>query len=150
MRFLVDTNVLVSATVKELPGHEHAMNFIEQVLVGRGPWCLSWVNIYEFLRVTTHRRVFKKPLKWTESHEQITALLSHPTLQILTETPRHAEVLKTTIMEAGGASGNFLHDCHIAALMKEHDVTTIITADSHFRRFPGLQVCAPEEAVRSS
>lgn len=146
MRFLVDTNVLVSATFAELPGNSSALRFLERVLASDTPWCLTWVNVYEYLRVSTHARVFETPLRWHQAMAQCAELLRHPSLDMLVETERHASALEAVVKEAGGASGNFVHDCHIAALMREHDVTWIVTADAHFRRFPGMEVTAPEDA----
>ena len=34
--------------------------------------------------------------------------------------------------------GNLVTDSHIAALMRQHGVPTIFTADRDFRRFPGI------------
>ncbi|WP_132432632.1 PIN domain-containing protein [Pseudonocardia endophytica] len=40
--------------------------------------------------------------------------------------------------------GNLVPDAHIAALMREHGVTTIWTSDRDFRRFPGITSRDPE------
>lgn len=42
-----------------------------------------------------------------------------------------------------GASGNLMHDAHIAALCLAHGVTEIVTADRDFLRFEGLRVVNP-------
>ncbi len=143
MRFLVDTNVLVSATFAELPGHDESVTFVARVLASMEPWCLAWVVVYEYLRVVTHPQVFARPLSWADAIRQAHRLLEHPSLQVLAETERHVAVLDAVVRDAGGASGNFVHDCHIAALMAEHDARRIVTYDSHFRRFPGIEVVKP-------
>jgi predicted nucleic acid-binding protein len=76
-------------------------------------------------------------------------LLAHPTLEILGETERHLAALELVAGEAGSVSGNFVHDCHLGALMHEHDVRQIITFDTHFRRFPGIEVVQPSAEVLS-
>jgi predicted nucleic acid-binding protein len=43
----------------------------------------------------------------------------------------------------GRAAGNLVHDAHIAALLREHGVEEIWTADRDFVRFPGLRVHDP-------
>lgn len=146
MKALIDTNVLVMASVSETSGHKACLAFIERLLKSRSPWCLSWVNIYEFIRVVTHSKVFSKPVRWNQAVRQMSDMIRHPALQLLVETDRHVDVMEQVIKEAGGASGNFVHDCHIAALMVEHDVYRIVTADADFRRFPMLEVVAPEDA----
>ncbi len=144
-RFLVDTNVLVAATFEEIDNHTAAQAFMARLLASSRPWCLSWVNVYEYLRVVTHARVFKRPLRWPVAREQVASILVHPRLEILVEGELHLDALERVVEEAGGASGNFVHDCHVAALMAEHDVRRIVTADRGFRRFGGIEVLLPEE-----
>jgi len=146
VRFLVDTNVLLAATIRQLPAHAECRAFAERLLGSSSPWCLSWVNIYEFLRVATHPRVFSRPLRWTDAVAAISPYMAHPRLEIIAETPEHLSVLERTAAEAGSVAGNFVHDCHIAALMREHDVRSIVTFDTHFRRFGHLEVVHPKEA----
>jgi predicted nucleic acid-binding protein len=43
------------------------------------------------------------------------------------------------------ATGNLIHDAHIAALLLEHGVKEIYTADRGFRRFRGFKVTDPFE-----
>jgi predicted nucleic acid-binding protein len=43
----------------------------------------------------------------------------------------------------GRATGNLVHDAHIAAVLLEHGVHEIWTADRDFARFPGLKVHDP-------
>jgi len=145
MRVLVDTNVLLAATVRQLPAHAESREFAERLLSSAAPWCLSWVNIYEYLRVATHPRVFSKPLKWTEARAAVSQFLASPQLEILSETPSHLATLEKVVAEAGSVSGNFVHDCHVAALMREHDVRRIVTFDTHFRRFSKIDVATPRD-----
>jgi toxin-antitoxin system PIN domain toxin len=143
MRFLIDTNVLLAAVNVSSPGHAASRALVEEVLASDRPWCLSFVNVYEFLRVATHRGVFLRPLRFEQALDQLTPLLSHRSVELLTETERHAAVLCEVVRDAGPVSGNFVHDCHIAALMAEHDVRRIHTFDTHFRRFSHLEVVVP-------
>lgn len=46
-------------------------------------------------------------------------------------------------MRPGRATGNLVHDAHIAAVLVEHGVREIWTADRDFSRFPGLKVHDP-------
>ena len=146
-RFLVDTNVLLAATFEELPSHEAARTLMERIFASDDPWCLSWVNVYEYLRVATHARVFARPLPFTDALRQVEEALGHPGLTVLTETQRHRTMLRRAVTDAGGARGNFVHDCHVAALMLEHDVRLVITEDRHFRRFTFIEAKTIEQAL---
>ena len=71
MRFLLDTNVLLAATMSDLPDHPAASRLVRAVLSGDETWCLSWVNVYEFLRVATHPGVFPRPLGFADALQQM-------------------------------------------------------------------------------
>ena len=58
------------------------------------------------------------------------------------ETSRHTEVMDAVVRRSG-ASGNLLHDAHIAALCIEHGVAELVTGDRDFRRFEGLRLYDP-------
>lgn len=141
-----DTNVLVYAANRGAPEHERCRALLEGWRAGPTPWCLSWGVLYEFLRVVTHRRVFRQPLAADAAWAFAAALLASPALQILTETPRHAAVAAQTLGEVPHLNGNLLHDAHTAILMREHGIRRIYTRDSDFHRFPFLEVIDPATA----
>jgi len=66
-----------------------------------------------------------------------------PNATILQEGASHQEDLKNAMSQSGFKQGAFIHDCHIAALLHENGIRTIVTADSDFRRFPFLEVIDP-------
>ena len=47
------------------------------------------------------------------------------------------------VARRAGATGNLLHDAHIAALCLEHGVSELITGDRDFTRFEGLRIRDP-------
>ena len=47
------------------------------------------------------------------------------------------------VLRQSGATGNLVHDAHIAALCLEHGVSEIITADRDLTRFEGLKIINP-------
>lgn len=72
-------------------------------------------------------------------------ILDSPSLRLLSESGRHPAIMGE-VLEESGAAGNRVHDAHIAALCLEHGVREIVTGDTDFRRFPGLNVVDPFEA----
>ena len=138
----VDTNVLVAAHVETVPEHQVAHDLLVLLAEGDLPWAIPWPCVYEFLRVTTHPRVFHPPFSLDHALRSISSLLKSPTLLLLSETGRHAEVMER-VVSAGGSTGNLVHDAHIAALCIEHGVREIVTGDRDFTRFNGLVVINP-------
>jgi predicted nucleic acid-binding protein len=62
---------------------------------------------------------------------------------VLVVTERHAAVLDQLVIGHPRLRGNPLHDLHIAALMMEHGVAEIRTADTDFHQFSFLRVVNP-------
>jgi predicted nucleic acid-binding protein len=59
------------------------------------------------------------------------------------ETGRHGEILEEITRLHPRVSGNLVHDLHTAALMREHGVAEIRTADADFHQFGFLRVVNP-------
>lgn len=138
----VDTNVLVFAEIVSSPWHKIARALVQELAEGPAPWAIPWPCLYEFLRVVTHPRVFHPPMPVGTALAELRAILGSPSLVLLSETARHTEIM-TEVVEASGASGNLLHDAHIAALCLEHGVSELVTGDRDFARFRGLRVANP-------
>ena len=141
--FVVDTNILVYAADRDAPAHLKSRGLVEKWRRQLTPWYVTWGIIYEFLRVSTHRNVFRKPLSVAQSWDFIGAILAAPSARLLVETDRHAQVAAEVLADMPDISGNFVFDTHTAILMREHGVKTIFTCDTDFNRFPFLDVVDP-------
>jgi toxin-antitoxin system PIN domain toxin len=141
--FVVDTNVLVYAADRSAEAHVRCRQLLEEWRSGSTPWYLTWNIIYEFLRVVTHPRVFRKPWSISEAWGFIRSLLESPGLFVLGNGEAHPEQLAAIIGEVPDLRGNLLHDAHTAALMREHGIRAIYTRDSDFHRFPYIEVRDP-------
>ena len=141
--FVVDTNVLVYAANAAAPEHARCRGLIEEWRHGSLPWCVTWGILYEFLRVSTHPRVFAEP--WPAAHAWtfVEAIRVSPGLSILVETDRHASMVDRVLRDEPTLAGNLIHDAHTAALMLEHGVRRIYTRDTDFHRFSGVEVIDP-------
>jgi len=141
----LDTNVLVFATIRSCPEHGRALEVLRSLSEGGVAWAVPWPCVYEFLRVVTHPRVYHPPMPMDTALRNLRAILASPSLVLLSETPRHAEVMETVIRDSG-ATANLLHDAHIVSLCLEHGVTELVTGDRDFTRFTGLTITNPFES----
>jgi hypothetical protein len=138
----VDTNILVYAHIVSSRHHATAHRILQDLCASPFPWALPWPCVYEFLRVVTHPRVYHPPSPSEVALADLRRILDSPSLQLLNETPRHAELMDGLIRETG-VSGNLIHDAHIAALCLEHGVQELITGDRDFSRFARLKTMNP-------
>lgn len=138
----LDTNILLHARRRELAHHAAAARLLRELAEGDAPWALPWPCVYEYLRVVTHPRVFKPPTPIGDALEDLEGLLESPSLVLLGEGPGHAGHLLRTLAD-DAATGNLLHDAHIAALVQEHGVRELLTLDRDFARFPAVRARNP-------
>jgi len=143
MTFLIDTNILLHAANRASPQQSAAKGFLETHLAAGTPWCVTWGILYEFLRVSTHARVFPKPLTASQALRFLSVRLEREEITVLVPTDRHRAVLEATVGELSQPAGNLLHDIQTAVLMREHGVREIVTADTDFLQFPFLKVTNP-------
>ena len=139
----VDTNVLVYAADADSPFHAACRDWLETQRRRADAWFTTWAILYEFMRVTTHARVVRRPWSAREAWEFIAGLLASPGLGVLVPTQRHAQVAAQVLTEIPHLSGNVFHDAHTAILMREHGIRRIVTRDTDFHRFPFLEPIDP-------
>ena len=59
---LPDANLLIYAVNRDAPHHRQARLWLERTLSGHESVGLAWIVVLAFLRITTHPRVFDRPL----------------------------------------------------------------------------------------
>mgnify|MGYP001587983087 CR=1 FL=1 len=138
----IDTNVLIFGVMSSSAHHTRSRELLDELAGGSLPWGIPWPCLYEFLRVVTHPRVFHPPMPVEEALGDLTRILESPSVVLLSETPRHAQVMEEVIRQSG-VRGNLIHDAHVAALCLEHGASELITGDRDFLRFAGLRVSNP-------
>lgn len=141
--FVIDTNILVYAADEDSPFHDRCRELIDDWRNQNSAWYITWGVVYEFLRVITHPRVFRKPWTLSEAWSFVEAILASPSLGILVAEKRHTEVAAEVIKSLPALSGNLLYDAQTAILMHEHGIKRIYTRDTDFFRFPFLEPVDP-------
>jgi toxin-antitoxin system PIN domain toxin len=136
---LIDTNILVYATVPGFPEHRSALELLGRLDRETNRYATTWINLFEYLRVVTHRAMVKPhPLPLAKALHNVRQLLEHPRVTRIDPGPDHLDIFQEICREAGPVEGNFVHDCRIAAVMRENGVLRILTRDTAFRRIPGI------------
>jgi uncharacterized protein len=139
----IDTNVLVYAADQDSPFYIPCREWLERQRVRPDAWYTTWAILYEFLRVTTHPRVMRRPWDAQAAWGFVAALLVSPGLSLLVPTQRHSDIAAQVISELPHREGNLFHDAHTAILMREHGIRRICTRDTNFHGFPFLEVIDP-------
>lgn len=134
---IIDANILVYARNTADPRHEAARDFLQLVLNGPTRVGLPWQSLTAFVRITTHPRIFERPLAVAEAARQVQDWLAAPAAWVPVPGERHADVLLPLLLDRG-VSGPLVTDAHLAALALEHG-TGVWSTDGDFARFPGLR-----------
>jgi uncharacterized protein len=139
----IDTNVLVQAHRQDTPFHRAAKETLAELAAGPSPWAIPWPCVHEFLAIVTHPHIFRPPSTLAQACDQVDAWLEVPTIRLLGEDPEaHWPTLKPLLM-SGRIAGPRVHDARVAALCMAYGVSTLLSADRDFSRFPALDVRNP-------
>ena len=138
---LVDANVLIYAVNAGAQHHERSRQWLESALSGTEPIGITWGVLLAFLRVTTRRGIFERPLATGDAMAYIDSWLEQPPVELVVPGPNHWTILRTLIA-ASGTAGNLTSDAHLAAHALEGG-WTVVSTDNDFLRFSGLSVLNP-------
>lgn len=138
---LVDANVLLHAVNEGSREHAAARDWLRGALGGSEAVAFAWTVALAFLRLSTHRAVFARPLDVEQAGELLERWLSAPPVVLIEPTRRHLPLLRGLLGRAGTA-GNLVGDAHLATLCLEHDAT-VVSFDRDFARFDGVATHRP-------
>jgi uncharacterized protein len=143
MAGIIDTNILLYGANKDSDEHSAASEFLAKAAASPEPWFLTEGIVYEFLRVSTHPKVFPKPLDWKESMSFLRPFLESSNFLILTAAELHWPLLEEILASITHPSGNLFFDIRTVVLMREHGIREIYTTDTDFLQFPLIKVVNP-------
>lgn len=134
---LVDSNILVYAVNSSSPKHQAAQSFLQTYI---GQLVLAHQNIFESLRVLTHRK-FEYPMTATGAGKAIGSIAE---LCRIIEPNRNTYYLALGLAQKYSLYGDEIFDAYLAATALSNDVTVIATDNTkHFTRFDALEIYNP-------
>jgi hypothetical protein len=142
MSYSVDVNVLLYASDTSNPKHPEAIRFLKQRASDPDLFCIAWSTLIAFLRVSTHPRIFARPLSPDDALANVESLLSLPRVRLLSEGEGFLEIYRE-VTARFPVRGNLVPDAHLAALLLQHGVRRLYTVDRDFRKFDFLEVTDP-------
>ncbi len=144
MSYSVDANVLLYASDRSSPKHPEAIRFLKQRASDPDLFCIAWSTLIAFLRISTHPRIFARPLSPDDALGNVESLLSLPHVRMLSEGEGFLEIYRE-VTARFPVRGNLVPDAHLAALLRQHGVRRLYTVDRDFRKFDFLEVADPFE-----
>lgn len=126
-------NVLVHATDERSDIPTPCRRFLTHARKDRAPTFFTWSICYEFLRVSTHPRVFWSPWVTEAARGFLARLLALQGFEMLVATLRHSAVLARILSDLPDLRVNVMHNLHTSVLMREQGVSRTCTLDADFR-----------------
>lgn len=142
MSFGIDVNILLYASDKGSSFHQKAAAFLQRCAMGREVFCLAWVTVMSYLRMTTHPSIFERPLSPEDAARNVEALLRLSHCRMIGEEEGFWDTYREIVKDVP-TRGNLVPDAHLAAILRGHGVRVIYTHDRDFRKFAFLDVRDP-------
>jgi len=134
---LMDTNVLIYAHRPEADRHAEYRDWLTGVVNGPEPYAVADFALMGMIRIVTNPRVYRDPTPPEIALDFAGQLRGQPHAMVLPPGARFWPIF-LNLCGTAGARGNLIPDAYLAALAIEHGCE-FITADSGFRKFPGLR-----------
>lgn len=139
---LLDANLLLYAVHERAEQHEPLATWLTEQLNGASRVGFPWQSINAFLRISTHPRVFQRPLDPGTAWERVTDWLTGPVdwlvgpVAWLPQAGPEYERIFGELIQTHQVRGNLIPDAALAALAIEHGVT-LASTDTDFARSDG-------------
>lgn len=138
---VIDANLLLYATDASSPRHEAARSWLGRLLSSDETVGFAWVVLLAFLRLSTNRQVFERPLSPDRALDVVESWLRQPCAVIVEPGERHTGIVRRLLAPLGTA-GDLVNDAHLAALAIENGAE-LSSCDADFSRFSGLRWANP-------
>jgi hypothetical protein len=142
LSYAVDVNILLYASDESSPFSKKAGEFLKRCVTGPEVLCLAWPTLASYLRLSTHPAIFASPLTPADAENNVESLVRLAHVRVLSEQEGFWEVYRETTRGLS-TRGNDVPDAHLAALLRQHDVTTFYTNDRDFLKYSFLRVRNP-------
>lgn len=134
MSYSLDVNLLLYGSDQSSPFHAKALAFLESCARRDEPLHLCYPTLLSYLRISTHPRIFTRPLTPDEALGNVRELASLPQVRLISERDGfleiYREVTANTVVRA-----NLVPDAHLASILRQHGVSTLYTSNvEDFRR----------------
>jgi uncharacterized protein len=133
----LDANILVYASDRRAQKHDAAEALIHRLAAGPEIVYLFWPVLLGYVRIVTHPGILSTPLPPMDALRNVESLLDRPHVRAPGELDGFWSIFRSTAGDR--PRGNDVPDAHLAALMRQHGVRVIYTADRDFRRFEGIE-----------
>ena len=148
MAYLLDSNILLRYVEPAHPMHPDAVNAVAALLAAGEQVCILPQSVSEFWNVCT-RPADKNGLGWTPAQTDKEVTRIEQLITVILDIPTIYGEWRQLVANHNVA-GVQVHDARIAAAMKAHGLTHLVTFNTKdFRRYTGINAVTPAEVIAS-
>ncbi len=114
MSYAIDVNILLYASDETSHCYKAPRSFLQEKVSDPDLMCLTWPTLFSYMRISTHPRIFARPLSPEEALRNVETLLSLPRVRVLSEGDEFLLVYRN-ILSRLPVRGNLVPDAHLAA-----------------------------------
>ena len=144
---LLDVNVLLAAHRDDHPQFAVAKPWFDELTSSPERFGVPRTVWGSFVRLATHRRVFKVPTPLVDAFAFIRAVIAQPGYVAVEAGTGHLGIFERLCRD-GDAQGDLAADAFLAAVAVEH-ACELVSFDRDFARFPGLRWVRPGAEARN-
>ncbi len=137
----VDTSLLAYAVNRYGREHGRAAGTLETLVNGNRPWAIPTPVVREFLEAVTHPHRVARPLAPREAAAFIAQLLESPSARALSPGEHYLEAVMELL--EGTSAQSLPPGLEVAAVLREHGIRELLSADRGMSRFGFLAVVDP-------
>ena len=138
---LPDANLLLYAVNSDSPDHREAFDWWKDLLQSDAEVGIYTGVAFAFIRLSTNRRIFSRPLSVRESFAYLNNWLEFRSVRLVDAELEDVLTAEALLVEAG-TGGNLVSDAQIAAAAIRLS-GTIYSADTDFARFKQVKWLNP-------
>lgn len=128
MSYSIDVNLMLYGSDRSSPFHSRSRAFLESCAENDEPLYLCYLTLMAYVRMSTHPRIFTNPLTPEEAMGNVRALASLPHVRLISERDGFLEIYRE-LTKRVPVRANLVPDAHLAAILRQHGVSTLYTTN---------------------
>jgi toxin-antitoxin system PIN domain toxin len=128
LSYSIDVNILLYASDQSSSLYSRARDFLKASAAKDEPLYLCYLTVMSYIRMSTHPRIFTRPLTPAEAMENVEALASLPQARLIGEREGFLDLYKE-VTKPVAVRANLVPDAHLLSILRQHGVSTLYTTN---------------------
>jgi toxin-antitoxin system PIN domain toxin len=128
MSYSIDVNILLYASDESSSFYSRARDFLKACTAKDEPLYLCYLTLMSYIRMSTHPRIFTKPLTPLEAMTNVETLATLPQTRLVGEQDGFLDLYKEVTKDVA-VRANLVPDAHLLSILRQHGISTLYTSN---------------------